>query len=201
MIFISHFFVGPLYCSQQPYWYIGYNQQFNLRSKEQSEKHHKETNCPFGLLKQINEGRKKGYSNKDIVSAVLRAITPGRYLRNVLETTENLTLDRLIKFFAIPLRRKKYHRPLSSTTSLAKSPEESTIQFTYRAMNLRQKLVLASKSPGAETPIDKVLAKRLFLKALETGLLSDVFVSETKPLLKNIKVSDKDLIFAMESSN
>ena len=86
-------------------------------------------------------------------------------------------------------------------TSLAKSPEESTIQFTYRALNLRQKLVLASKSPGAERPIDKVLAKRLFLKALETGLLSDVFVSETKPLLKNIKVSDKDLIFAMESSN
>ena len=64
-------------------------------------------------------------------------------------------------------------------------------------MSLRQKLVLASKSPGAEIPFDEVLAKRLFLKALETGLLSDAIVSEIKPLLKNIKVSDEDFIFAI----
>ena len=43
------------------------------------------------LLKQIKEGRDKDYSDKEIVNAVLRAITPGLYLRNVLETRENLT--------------------------------------------------------------------------------------------------------------
>ena len=62
---------------------------------------------------------------------------------------------------------------------------------------MRQKLVLASKSPGAKIPFDEVLAKRLFLKALETALLSGAIVSEIKPLLKNIKVSDKDLIFTV----
>ena len=35
------------------------------------------------LLKQIKEGIEKGHSDKEIVNAVLRAITPGLYLRNV----------------------------------------------------------------------------------------------------------------------
>ena len=64
-------------------------------------------------------------------------------------------------------------------------------------MSLRQKLVLASKSLGAEIPFDEVFAKRLFLKALETGLDSDATVFEITSLLKNIKVSDEDLIFAI----
>ena len=54
----------------------------------------------ISLLKQIVEGRGKVYSDKDIVSAVLKAITPGLCLRNVLETTENPTLDRLMKIIS-----------------------------------------------------------------------------------------------------
>ena len=50
------------------------------------------------LLKQIKEGKGKGYSDNDIVSVVLKAITPGLYVRNVLETTENLTIDLYMKF-------------------------------------------------------------------------------------------------------
>ena len=53
----------------------------------------------ISLLKQMEEGRDKGYPDKEIVHAVLRTIAPGLYLRDVLETTENLTLSRLMKFF------------------------------------------------------------------------------------------------------
>ena len=52
----------------------------------------------IGLLKQIEGGTERGYSDREIVNVVLRAITPGLYLRNVLETTEELTLGRLMKF-------------------------------------------------------------------------------------------------------
>ena len=38
------------------------------------------------------------HNKTDIVSAVLKAIIPNLYLRNALETTENLTLERLMKF-------------------------------------------------------------------------------------------------------
>lgn len=63
-------------------------------------------------------------------------------------------------------------------------------------MSLTQKLLPASKCAGAEIPFDKVLGKVFFLKTLETGLLSDVIVSEIKSLHKNNKLSDKDSIFA-----
>ena len=51
------------------------------------------------LLKQIKEGKDKGYSDKEIVNVVIKTLTPELYLRNVLETTDNLNLDRLMKFF------------------------------------------------------------------------------------------------------
>ena len=95
----------------------------------------------------------------------MQAITPGQYLRNILETTENLTLDRLMKFLQSHYVEKSTTDLYQALTSLAQSPQESTIQFTYRCMSVRQKLVLASKSPGVEIPFDEVLTKRLFLKA------------------------------------
>ena len=53
------------------------------------------------LLKQIEEGKDKGYSDRETVNAVIKAIIPGLYLRNILETTDNLTLDRLMKFLQL----------------------------------------------------------------------------------------------------
>ena len=46
----------------------------------------------------------------------------------------------------------------------------------------------------------KCWQKKLLLKVLQTGLLSDAIVSEIKPLLKNIKVSDEDLIFTISQA-
>ena len=62
-----------------------FHEDFKIRGfigeKGQKEKH------PYiSLSKQIEEGRDKGYSDKEVVNAVLRTIDPGLYLRNVLRT-------------------------------------------------------------------------------------------------------------------
>ena len=44
---------------------------------------------------------------------------------------------------------------------------------------------------------DQDLVQRLFLKSLETGLTSETIMTEIKPLLRNPRVSDEDLIFAV----
>ena len=75
----------------------GFHKDFKIRGF-MIEKGQKDKLSFISVLKQIEEGRDKGYSDKEIVNAVLRAINPGLYLRNVLETTENLTLSRLMKF-------------------------------------------------------------------------------------------------------
>ena len=64
-------------------------------------------------------------------------------------------------------------------------------------MSLRQKLIVLLKSPAAEINYDQNLVPRLFLKSLETRLTSKTIVTEIKPLLRNPRVSDEELIFAV----
>ena len=151
----------------------------------------------ISLLKQIDEGKEKGFDDREIVSAVLRAITPGLYLRNVLETTDNLTLKRLMRFLQSHYVEKNTTDLYQALNSLTQSPQETATQFVYRAMSLRQKLILASKCPGAEIPFDKNLIRKLFFKAVETGITNDNIIAEIKPIIKEGSVSDEDLIFAV----
>ena len=81
-------------------------------------------------------------------------------------------------------------------SSITQGSQETATQFVYRAMSLRQKLIVLSKSPAAEIKYDQDLVQRLFLKSLETGLASETIMTEIKPLLRNPSVF-LDLIFAV----
>ena len=133
----------------------------------------------MSLLKQIEEVRDKGYSDKE-TNVVLPAITPGLYLRNVLKTTKNLTFSRLIKFFK------------SRFSSIIKGSQETATHFVYRAMSFRQKLIVFSKYPITEKNYDQDLCQRLFLKSLQIGLTTETIMTEIKLILRNLSVLDED---------
>ena len=82
-------------------------------------------------------------------------------------------------------------------SSITHGSQETATQFAYRAMSLRQKLIILSKYPAAETKYDQDLVQRLFLKPLETGLTSEAIMAEIKPLLRNPIVLDENLTFAV----
>ena len=46
------------------------------------------------LSHQINDGRRAGYSEKEIIAGVLKSMAPNLRLTNVLETMTDLTLER-----------------------------------------------------------------------------------------------------------
>ena len=138
--------------------------------------------CEVVPIQYKKEGKDKGYSDKEIVNAVIKAITPGLYLRNDLETTDNLTLDRLMKFLQSHFVERNTLDLSQHLTLLNQGQQESSTQFIYRAISLRQKLVFASKSPAAEISYDEYLAQKLFLMAVETGLSSEIILSEIKSL-------------------
>ena len=58
---------------------------------------------------------------------------------------KNLTLERLTKFLQSHCVKKSTKDLYQALALLAERPHESAIQFAYRAMNMRQKLALASK--------------------------------------------------------
>ena len=115
----------------------------------------------------------------------------------MLETTENLTLSRLMKFLQSHFVERNTTDLCQHLSSITQGSQETATQFVYRAMSLRQKLIVLSKSPAAEIKYDQDLVQRLFLKSLETGLASETIMTEIKPLLRNPSVSDEDLIFAI----
>ena len=57
----------------------------------------KDTLSYQALISQIESGLAKGYSDKEVVSAVVRSIQPGLQLRSYLENMTDLTLPRLRK--------------------------------------------------------------------------------------------------------
>ena len=82
-------------------------------------------------------------------------------------------------------------------SSITQGSPETATRFVYRAMSLRQKLIVLSKSPAAEIKYDQDLVQKQFLKSLETGLTSEAIMTEIKLLLENPSMSDEDLIFAV----
>ena len=64
----------------------------------------------------------------------LRVITSGLHFRNILEATENLTLNCLLKFIQSCFV-EKIATDLYQALTLRHYPRESTMQFTNRAMN------------------------------------------------------------------
>ena len=131
------------------------------------------------------------------MNPVIKAITPGLYLSNVLGTTDNLTLDQVMKFLQSHFVERNTLDLSQHLTSLTQGQQEPAAQFIYRAMSLRQTLVLASKPPAAEISYDEPLAQNLFLKTVETGLSNESILSEIKSLLRDPTTSGENLIFSV----
>ena len=77
------------------------NQRTSLLRKELKikgqigEAHQRDKLTYVSLIHQINETQEAGYDGCEIVNTVIRAMSPSLTLRNVLETTSNLSLQPL----------------------------------------------------------------------------------------------------------
>ena len=91
----------------------------------------------MSLMHQINEAKSAGYDQDEIVNEVIRAVVPSLTLRNVLETTIDLNLDRLLSFLEAHFEEKSTIDVWSKLTSMAQSLEESSYSFVLRCIELR----------------------------------------------------------------
>ena len=95
-------------------------------------------------MHQINEAKAAGYDQDEIVNGVMRAMVPSLTLRNVLETTTNLNLDRLLSLLEDHFEEKSTTDLWNKLTSMAQSSEEPSYSFLLRCIELRQKILIAS---------------------------------------------------------
>ena len=72
-------------------------------------------------------------------------MAPNLRLRNVLETMTDLTLARLMNFLQAHFEDGNAPDLCGRLTSMSQLSEESTYQFVIRCLEMRQKVVIASK--------------------------------------------------------
>ena len=76
--------------------------------------------------------------------------------------------------------------------SISQDPKESAQDFLFRAIELKDRLLVSSKE--REEHFGAELVKNKFLRSVSTGLLNDNIKFQIKPYLDNLEVTDELLI-------
>ena len=106
------------------------------------------------LVSQIEAGLAKRYSDKKVVSAVVRAVQPGLQLRSYLENLTELTLPRLRKILPFHFQEKNAIELYQLLTNITQQPNEDAQSFFMRALTIRRSVISASKESGSGIKYD-----------------------------------------------
>ena len=115
-------------------------------------------------------------------------------LRNVLESTLNLSLNQLLQYLKAYFDDRNATDLCSKLTSIVQLLKESEYQYVMRCIEVIKKVILASNK--SDIKYDKELVRKFFYRTLEIGLLSSYVIQEIKPLIRS-NASSEDLIAAV----
>ena len=115
------------------------------------------------LKHQINTAKQSGYSEQEIVSGVIRSMHSSLRLKSILEMKKDLTLPTLLKYLQHHFEEKSSTDLCAQLTNATQTPNETPVEYVLRCIELREKLMLSSKSMG-EIEYDADLVFKLFQK-------------------------------------
>ena len=148
----------------------------------------------LSLSRQVQSGKERGYSEKELVDGLIKCIVPGLPLKDYLEAMREMGLETLMKIIRAHYQEKNASELYASLANLAQSPTEEPQNFLLRALNLREKIIFASKQEGSKLRYDTSQCQSMFLHAIETGLLSNTLRTRMRPHLQRSDVTDAELI-------
>ncbi|KAK7944279.1 hypothetical protein WMY93_000007 [Mugilogobius chulae] len=132
------------------------------------------------LLHQIENGLRKGHSESEVVEAVIRAISPGLKLRDMLEIKTDLTLTQLKTILKGHYREDDTSDLYQKLISISQDPKESPQDFLFRAIELKDRLLYISKGKEEEH-YGADLVKKKFLRGTSCQPTDHPSSSQRKP--------------------
>jgi len=142
----------------------------------------------------------KGHRESEIIDAVIRAVSPGMSLHDMLEIKTDLTLSQLRTIL------KGHYKEESSTDlynrliNITQGSRESPRNFLFRAIELKERLLAAAREPDGEEQYSPDLIQRRFLRALGTRLSNDHIKYQLKTCLDDPTITDEILITSMNEA-
>ena len=146
------------------------------------------------LSKQMESAHSKSYKEKEIIDAIINAVSPNLHLRSYLESIKQLSLSEIRQILRSHYREKSATEAYHELTNMVQEPNESPLTFLMRALKLRQHILLKSQESDSKTRYDKSLLQNVFLNAVETGLADEAIRNRMRPCLQSVSVADETLI-------
>lgn len=151
----------------------------------------------MSLKRQIDSGLKKGHSENDIVDTIIKSIPPTSNIRKYLEGNSKLDLKTTLNILRAHYNEKSATELFGDLGQITQEPKELATDFLMRALDLRQKVIFASKESSDDLKYSPELVLGLFNRTVFTGLSNTTIRQEFKPFLESADIRDEDMIDAL----
>lgn len=147
------------------------------------------------VCRQIEEGIKDNFTESEIVRGVLKIIKPGDF-KNMLVNKDDMTLAELKGFLQSHLGERNSTELFQELICAKQKENETTQQFLYRVIGLKQRILFESKKSESEIKYTPETVQGVFLHTVYQGIGhkdSDIR-RELKPLLADQSVTDEIIL-------
>lgn len=148
----------------------------------------------MSLNRQIEEGLKRGYDEKEVIDGIIKCISSSLPLKDYIEAMRESGLETINKILRAHFQEKNASELYTSLTNLVQNANEEPQNFLLRALNLREKVIFASKAGNSKVKYEPAQCQSMFLHAVETGLISNTLRTRMRPHLQRPDVTDAELI-------
>ena len=147
----------------------------------------------LSYCRQVSDGERKGYKESEIIDGVIRAISPQNSLRSYLEGRAELKLSEVNQIIRSYYKEKTATELYQKLSNIVQEPRETPQDFVFRSLDLRQKILFASKE-CSEMKYDETLVRNMTRHAILTGLKDDNIRQGFEPTLLREHVTDEEMI-------
>lgn len=146
----------------------------------------------MSLSYQIQEGKAVGYSQKEIMAGVIKAIKAGSSLRRYLEGRPDITEENFMQILRAHYNVKDSSTLFNEMANAAQETTESELNYVLRMMSLRDNVLILSREEAC--PFEENLVRRRFFHSLSVGFRKDTIRLEAQSLLRDCSLSDEVLL-------
>lgn len=147
------------------------------------------------VCRQIEEGLKENFTGSEIVRGVLKIIKPGSF-KDMLVNKDDMTVAELKGFLQSHLGERSSTELFLELFCAKQRENETTQQFLYRIICLKQRVLFESKKTDSEIKYTPETVQGVFLHTVYQGMghKDNAIRRELKPLLVNQSVTDEMIL-------
>ena len=97
------------------------------------------------LMHQPKQTRLTGYTDQEVINAVISSMVPGLTLVQCWRLRPNITLDRLTQFIEAHYEQKYVHDLCNTMTKMLQFPKKSVYTFVMQCLEVREKILPVSE--------------------------------------------------------